>query len=628
MRLEFAAPGRPSFEMGVWIPGGAGPFPVLLVAPRHYQIPWAEDALARGYLVCLYPGIDHMHSEPDYAGWERAWEAFRAAHPGATWTEILAKAWLASRALDHILDPGSRYPVARGQVAIIGHSRYGKQAMVAAAFDERIAAVVARSAGTPASTPYRFASDATFSEPPDGFPGSWFLESLRAYRGREHELPIDAHGWLALIAPRRLLLHTAHHDDCDPTFGVEMAYREGREVYRLLGAPERLRIRYRAGGHDPILEEHRKADLEWFDLAFGRGTARDEDFPEEWLHAFDWSRWRAAVPENDARVPFAGARASSDPADRRARILWALGVAPEKIPWDGTLAFLSDAESALMTHDRWALPGTARVPVAFGEGVRGNVYFDRAARPPLPAVIWLHPYSYASGYTEGYNVQDTTVYHRLAKEGFAVLAFDQCGFGLRLLEGTRFYERHPRWSRLGRMVHDVRRAVDFLAEGKGRAQDAIPEVRRDRVCVLGYSLGGMVGLYAAALDERIAAVACFAGFTPLRSDTDAQPTGGNRRLYEQHALQPRLGYFRGREEEVPYDFEDVLALVAPRPCLLVSPLRDRHADAEAVARTVTVARKAWEAAGAPEALTLLAPDDVSRFQSDQHRIFLEWIRGR
>ncbi|MGQ9592691.1 MAG: alpha/beta fold hydrolase [Planctomycetota bacterium] len=243
-------------------------------------------------------------------------------------------------------------------------------------------------------------------------------------------------------------------------------------------------------------------------------------------------------------------------------------------------------------------------------------------------MIWLHPYSYASGYTEGYNVQDTTVYHRLAKEGFAVLAFDQCGFGLRLLEGTRFYERHPRWSRLGRMVHDVRRAVGFLAEGKGRAEDAIPEVRRDRVCVLGYSLGGMVGLYAAALDERIAAVACFAGFTPLRSDTDAQPTGGNRRLYEQHALQPRLGYFRGREEEVPYDFEDVLALVAPRPCLLVSPLRDRHADAEAVARTVTVARKAWEAAGAPEALTHLSPDDVSRFQSDQHRIFLDWIRGR
>ncbi|MGQ9592690.1 MAG: glucuronyl esterase domain-containing protein [Planctomycetota bacterium] len=152
MRLEFAAHGRPSFEKGVWIPGGAGPFPVLLVAPRHYQIPWAEDALARGYLVCLYPGIDHMHSEPDYPGWERAWETFRAAHPGATWTEILAKAWLASRALDHILDPGSRYPVARGQVAIIGHSRYGKQAMVAAAFDERIAAVVARSAGTPTSS--------------------------------------------------------------------------------------------------------------------------------------------------------------------------------------------------------------------------------------------------------------------------------------------------------------------------------------------------------------------------------------------------------------------------------------------------------------------------------------------
>jgi len=129
-------------------------------------------------------------------------------------------------------------------------------------------------------------------------------------------------------------------------------------VYRLLGHPGRLRIRYRTGGHDPITDEHRKADLDWFDLSFGRGTAREE-FPEGFLHAFDWTRWPA----------------------------------------------------------------------------------------PLPPVIWLHPYSYASGYNEGYNVQDTTTYHRLAKEGFAVLAFDQCGFGLRLLEGTRFYDRYPRWSR-------------------------------------------------------------------------------------------------------------------------------------------------------------------------------------
>ena len=64
---------------------------------------------------------------------------------------------------------------------------------------------------------------------------------------------------------------------------------------------------------------------------------------------------------------------------------------------------------------------------------------------------------------------------------------------------------------------------------------------KNRIYVLGYSLGGMVGLYATALDERIAGVACFSGFTPLRTDTDKKPTGGIRRYWEWHALQPLLG---------------------------------------------------------------------------------------
>ena len=178
-------------------------------------------------------------------------------------------------------------------------------------------------------------------------------------------------------------------------------------------------------------------------------------------------------------------------------------------------------------------------------------------------VIWLHPYSYHSGYNEGYGVQGTTVYHRLAQKGFVVLAYDQCGFGLRLLEGRDFYRNYPNWSRLGRMVHDVRTAVDFVKEGQGQAKGALPRMDHSRIYVLGYSLGGMVGLYAAALDERITGVASFCGFTPLRTDDDTQPTGGIRRLWQWHALQPKLGLFHGHEAEIPYDFDDVLALLRP-----------------------------------------------------------------
>jgi len=134
----------------------------------------------------------------------------------------------------------------------------------------------------------------------------------------------------------------------------------------------------------------------------------------------------------------------------------------------------------------------------------------------------------------------------------------------------------------------------------------------------------MVGLYAAALDERITGVASFCGFTPLRTDTEAKITGGIRRLYEWHALQPLLGIFHSREQDIPYDFDDVLALIAPRPCLIVSPKRDREADFNDVVQCVNEARKAWQAKGRPETLTHLTPDDINRFQSEQHAMFLQW----
>ena len=118
------------------------------MAPKDYQLLWAEDALSRGYAVCLYPGIDSHHRHDDYPGYESLWETFRQEYPDAKWTEINAKGWLASRCIDYLLSDESVLPVEPSQIAIIGFSRYGKQAMIAAAFDPRIACVVARSPGS------------------------------------------------------------------------------------------------------------------------------------------------------------------------------------------------------------------------------------------------------------------------------------------------------------------------------------------------------------------------------------------------------------------------------------------------------------------------------------------------
>ena len=72
---------------------------------------------------------------------------------------------------------------------------------------------------------------------------------------------------------------------------------------------------------------------------------------------------------------------------------------------------------------------------------------------------------------------------------------------------------------------------------------------------------------------------------------------------------------------------DVLALVAPRPCLVVTPKRDRDADLRDLRECLNVARGAWKRQGAEKALVHEEPDDFGRFQRAQQQRFLQWLQG-
>lgn len=621
IKLTFDTPNKASFEMQVWTPPNSGPRPLLLTQPRYYQIGWAEEALRRGYVACIYPGLDTHHHEADYPGYENVWKTFQAEYPQASWDSSLAiQAWLAGRALDYLLDPQYGNNISPNCVGIIGHSRYGKQSLYAAAFDERFTAVLARSPGSPAGCGYRFTSRNTFMETVHDFPSPWAQGSLRQYFGREDELPIEGHGLLALIAPRHCQVHVAYNDGSDPTFAEERSYLQGREVYRFLGHPERLRLHYRNGNHDPVTDEHRRDNLDWFDFAFDRGTASQADFPEVLLHTFDWSAWKASQERKDLVSPQAT-------APIRDRIGWMFGEKPDQIEGQGEYHILTGEELGIpdSSRDRWNPGRMKRVTCSFSGKIHGNLYFDPGKTEPRPAVIWLHPWNYSHGSNEGYGVEGTTIYWRLAQEGYVVLCYDQVGFGDRLLEGPEFYQKYPRWSRLGRAVYDVSRAVDYLVDGKGVTSGAMPAIKKDEIYVLGYDFGGMVGLYATALDSRITAVASFCGFTPLRSDTDAKITGGIKRLWQWHALVPKLGLFQGNESKIPYDYDDIIKLIAPRRCLIVSPTRDRFADFGDVVACVDQARIAWQTQGKRNHLTHEKPDDTNRFQRDQQNMFISWL---
>jgi len=109
----------------------------------------------------------------------------------ATWGVISRRAWLGSRALDWAI---TLPQIDKERICITGHSRNGKQSMIATAFDDRITAVVSSSSGVPASSVYRFSGRPAYSESPEDFLSydgkPWFLESLRKFNGYENELPM------------------------------------------------------------------------------------------------------------------------------------------------------------------------------------------------------------------------------------------------------------------------------------------------------------------------------------------------------------------------------------------------------------------------------------------------------
>ena len=229
--------------------------------------------------------------------------------------------------------------------------------------------------------------------------------------------------------------------------------------------------------------------------------------------------------------------------------------------------------------------------------------------------IWLHEYSYSTGIGKA-----DSIITMFVNAGFAVCLYDQIGFGTRLAEESRlFYERFPHWSKMGRMVADVRWAVDALTENE--------LIDPERIYVAGYSLGGTVGLYSAALDERIAGMISVCGFTPMRLNVPGKTAEGIYEYSHLHGLLPRLGFFVKNETHIPYDFHEILAAIAPRPLLVIASSWDQYASFSDIQHCVDEVKKVYELYKAKDKLKIFTPEDYNRFSDEMKDKVVSWMNS-
>ncbi|HEU4650510.1 MAG TPA: hypothetical protein VFS49_03760 [Croceibacterium sp.] len=155
------------------------------------------------------------------------------------WGALRAWAWGASKLREEL----ARDPRINGErVSLVGHSRFGKGVLVAAAFDLAFADADVSSSGAGGAKIMRRNFGETWENMAGAGAFHWYTPNIMAYAGGDKttaDLPVDAHTLIALRAPRPLFVTSgvAGKGDSwvDPT-GMWQAVRAAQPAWALFGA--------------------------------------------------------------------------------------------------------------------------------------------------------------------------------------------------------------------------------------------------------------------------------------------------------------------------------------------------------------------------------------------------------
>src|SRR5699024_1219318 len=144
-------------------------------------------------------------------------------------------------------------------------------------------------------------------------------------------------------------------------------------------------------------------------------------------------------------------------------------------------------------------------------------------------------------------------------------------------------------------IFDDMRCVDFL---QTRA-----DVDPDRIGVIGHSLGGHNAMFVGAFDTRLKVVVSSCGWTPFHyyfnGDTSAAKENGGRLWpWAQQVYMPLIkSKYYLNPDKTPFDFDEVIAAIAPRAFFSSSALYDANFNVKGVRVGIAKASKVYDFLG-------------------------------
>lgn len=188
---------------------------------RYITTPPIDMIMQQGYaLAVIYPSATFPDSASRFQ-----MQRDKAPSPDYPWGAIGAWAYQFS-SLANYLETDGRF----SDIIAYGHSRYGKSALLAAAFDSTIDGVIAHQSGTGGASLSRDKKGETVAAITKGYP-HWFTPNYQ-----EETLTIDQHHLLALIAPRPILVGNAKRDVWSDPEGAFRAAKGAAPAYKLYGS--------------------------------------------------------------------------------------------------------------------------------------------------------------------------------------------------------------------------------------------------------------------------------------------------------------------------------------------------------------------------------------------------------
>ncbi|WP_294381297.1 alpha/beta hydrolase [Prosthecobacter sp.] len=225
-----------------------------------------------------------------------------------------------------------------------------------------------------------------------------------------------------------------------------------------------------------------------------------------------------------------------------------------------------------------------------------------------PAVLCLHPTENKIGFkvVVGLGGKPHRQYAaELAERGFVTLApsyplladYQPNLKALKMPSGTM------------KAIWDNIRGLDYL--------DSLPFVDHSHgYGVIGHSLGGHNSIYTAVFDDRLKVIVSSCGF-----DSFLDYYGGNIKGWNQERYMSKMGDYLGRPQDVPFDFYELIACLAPRHVFVNAPLRDANFRWQSVDRIAGAALPLFALHHAESHLQIVHPDsehdfpDAERFAS-------------